>query len=142
MIAEPVSVYQQLRGSPAELRIVGAGLLGGFRSVPHSLDHSMHLRCILFLAGLGIALSAPAATDPLASVDPVVLTEYAVIFSVAALPLTYLPILLVANDRGYMGAYRNGRLANVLIVVRKVDRTGEGAERTRMDVPGIEAGGP
>jgi Mn2+/Fe2+ NRAMP family transporter len=47
-------------------------------------------------------------------VDAVVLTEYAVIFSVAALPLTYIPILLVANDKAYMGRYRNGRLANVL----------------------------
>jgi Mn2+/Fe2+ NRAMP family transporter len=45
-------------------------------------------------------------------VDPVVLTEYAVIFSVVALPLTYIPILLVANDRTYMGRYRNRRLAN------------------------------
>jgi manganese transport protein len=42
------------------------------------------------------------------------LTEYAVIFSVVALPLTYIPILLVANDRAYMGRYGNGRLANVL----------------------------
>jgi manganese transport protein len=47
-------------------------------------------------------------------VDPVQLTEYAVIFSVVALPLTYLPILLVANDRAYMGAHANGLLANVL----------------------------
>jgi Mn2+/Fe2+ NRAMP family transporter len=31
-----------------------------------------------------------------------------------ALPLTYLPILLVANDRAYMGAHANGLLANVL----------------------------
>ena len=45
-------------------------------------------------------------------VDPVLLTEYAVIFSVVALPLTYIPILLVANDRAYMGRYGNGRLAN------------------------------
>jgi Mn2+/Fe2+ NRAMP family transporter len=50
----------------------------------------------------------------LTGVDPVVLTEYAVIFSVVALPLTYVPILLVANDRTYMGQYRNGRLANIL----------------------------
>jgi Mn2+/Fe2+ NRAMP family transporter len=50
-------------------------------------------------------------------VDPVQLTEYAVIFSVVALPLTYLPVLLVANDREYMGRYRNGRLANVLGVL-------------------------
>ena len=35
--------------------------------------------------------------------DPVKLTEYSVIFSVVALPLTFLPILLVANDPSYMG---------------------------------------
>jgi Mn2+/Fe2+ NRAMP family transporter len=46
--------------------------------------------------------------------DPVKLTEYAVIFSVVALPLTYLPILLVANDRTYMGDHTNGKLANGL----------------------------
>jgi manganese transport protein len=50
----------------------------------------------------------------LTGVDPVQLTEYAVIFSVVALPLTYLPILLVANDRAYMGDHVNGRVANVL----------------------------
>jgi len=50
-------------------------------------------------------------------VDPVMLTEYAVIFSVVALPLTYIPILLVANDKSYMGSYRNGRLANAFGVV-------------------------
>ena len=46
-------------------------------------------------------------------VDPVLVTEVSVIFSVVALPLTYLPIFLVANDRAYMGRYRNGRVANV-----------------------------
>jgi len=45
-------------------------------------------------------------------IDPVMLTEYAVIFSVVALPLTYIPILLVANDKSYMGRYANGKLAN------------------------------
>jgi manganese transport protein len=50
----------------------------------------------------------------LTGVDPVQLTEYAVIFSVVALPLTYLPILLVANDRAYMGTHSNGRIANAL----------------------------
>jgi manganese transport protein len=47
-------------------------------------------------------------------IDPVMLTEYSVIFSVVALPLTYLPILLVANDRTYMGSHANGRLVNAL----------------------------
>jgi manganese transport protein len=45
-------------------------------------------------------------------VDPIMVTEISVIFSVVALPLTYLPILLVANDRAYMGRFANGRLAN------------------------------
>jgi len=47
-------------------------------------------------------------------IDPVKLTEYSVVFSVVALPLTYLPILLVANDHTYMGAHVNGRFANIL----------------------------
>jgi manganese transport protein len=46
-------------------------------------------------------------------VDPILVTEISVVFSVVALPLTYLPILLVANDRAYMGGYRNGWLGNV-----------------------------
>jgi manganese transport protein len=46
-------------------------------------------------------------------VDPILVTEVSVIFSAAALPLTYLPILLVANDRAYMGRHANGRAANV-----------------------------
>ena len=47
-------------------------------------------------------------------VDPVQVTEYAVIFAAVAMPLTYWPVLLVANDRAYMGEHRNGRLGNVL----------------------------
>jgi Mn2+/Fe2+ NRAMP family transporter len=44
--------------------------------------------------------------------DPILVTEFSVIFAVVALPLTYLPILLVANDRAYMGRNANGVLAN------------------------------
>jgi Mn2+/Fe2+ NRAMP family transporter len=63
---------------------------------------------VLLLLGMLIAMTG---------VDPVALTEYAVIFSVVALPLTYVPILLVANDRSYMGRYVNKRLANTLGLV-------------------------
>jgi manganese transport protein len=47
-------------------------------------------------------------------IDPVQVTEFAVIFSVVALPLSYLPVLLVANDRTYMQDEVNGRFANAL----------------------------
>jgi manganese transport protein len=53
----------------------------------------------------------------LTGVDPIQVTEFSVIFSAVALPLTYVPILLVANDRAYMGSYVNGKLGNVFGVV-------------------------
>ncbi|MBA4083981.1 MAG: hypothetical protein C0493_03390 [Kytococcus sp.] len=49
----------------------------------------------------------------LTTVDPIMVTEYSVVFSAVALPLTYIPILIVANDRTYMGDRVNGWLANV-----------------------------
>jgi manganese transport protein len=50
----------------------------------------------------------------LTTVDPIKVTEYSVVFSAVALPLTYFPILVVANDPDYMGDRTNGRLANAL----------------------------
>jgi Mn2+/Fe2+ NRAMP family transporter len=45
-------------------------------------------------------------------VDPIMVTEYSVVFSAIALPLTYLPILVVANDSEYMGDETNGKVTN------------------------------
>ena len=64
------------------------------------------------LAWLAMLLLALVIAET--GVDPVLVTEYSVIFSVVALPLTYLPILLIANDEDYMGEHRNGRFANAL----------------------------
>ncbi|KRF11354.1 hypothetical protein ASG90_16485 [Nocardioides sp. Soil797] len=50
----------------------------------------------------------------LSTVDPIMVTEISVVFSAVALPLTYFPILVVANDPDYMGQHANGRLANVM----------------------------
>ena len=47
-------------------------------------------------------------------VDPIMVTEISVVFSAVALPLTYFPILVVANDPDYLGEHVNGRLANTL----------------------------
>jgi Mn2+/Fe2+ NRAMP family transporter len=47
-------------------------------------------------------------------VDPILVTEFSVVFSAVALPLTYFPILVVANDPDYMGTHVNGRFSNVL----------------------------
>lgn len=47
-------------------------------------------------------------------VDPILVTEFSVVFSAVALPLTYFPILVVANEPDFMGEHVNGRLANLL----------------------------
>ncbi|GLZ28451.1 hypothetical protein Lesp02_06410 [Lentzea sp. NBRC 105346] len=50
----------------------------------------------------------------LTTTDPIMITEYSLVFSAVALPLTYLPILIVANDRDYLGDQVNSRTANAL----------------------------
>jgi len=61
-----------------------------------------------------IAFLVLAAAIVLTGIDPVEITEYSVVFSVIALPLTYLPVLLIARDREFMGEHANGWLSNVL----------------------------
>jgi Mn2+/Fe2+ NRAMP family transporter len=48
----------------------------------------------------------------LTAVDPIKVTEYSIVLSAAALPLTYFPLLVIANDRDYMGDRVNGRFIN------------------------------
>jgi Mn2+/Fe2+ NRAMP family transporter len=60
---------------------------------------------ILFVAALGIVLTG---------VDVMTLVEFAVLFSILVLPLTYLPLLLLAGDKNYMREHANGRLAKSL----------------------------
>jgi Mn2+/Fe2+ NRAMP family transporter len=48
------------------------------------------------------------------AVDPVLVTEYSVVFAAMALPLTYLPILIVANDPDYVGDLTNGPVRNAV----------------------------
>jgi Mn2+/Fe2+ NRAMP family transporter len=60
---------------------------------------------VLFLLALAIVLTG---------VDVMMLVEFAILFSILVLPLTYLPVLLLSEDRKYMRGYVNGRLAKTL----------------------------
>ena len=46
--------------------------------------------------------------------DPIKITVISMIFAVMALPFTFLPMLLVANDETYMGEHKNGRFGNTV----------------------------
>ena len=61
-----------------------------------------------------IALLLLSLALVLTGIDPLTLVEYAVLFSILVLPLTYLPLMLLAGDRKYMGEYANGILAKSL----------------------------
>lgn len=55
-----------------------------------------------------------ATAFALTAIDPIKITIYAVYLGAATLPFTFIPILIVANDRRYMADLTNGRLANFL----------------------------
>jgi Mn2+/Fe2+ NRAMP family transporter len=61
-----------------------------------------------------IAVMLVALAIVMTGVDVMSLVEYAVLFSIVVLPLTYLPLILLAGDKGYMGRYANKWLAKGL----------------------------
>jgi len=58
---------------------------------------------ICLVVGLGVLLTG---------LDPIKITELSVVFSAIARPLTYLSILVVANDPEYVGDQVNGAATN------------------------------
>ena len=61
-----------------------------------------------------IAVFAVALALVLIGLQPLQLAEYAVVSSILVLPLTYLPLLLLAGDRRFMRSHANGLLSKVL----------------------------
>jgi Mn2+/Fe2+ NRAMP family transporter len=50
----------------------------------------------------------------LTGVDVMTLVEFAILFSILVLPLTYLPLLMLSGNRKYMGQYVNGPVGKTL----------------------------
>ncbi|MFF2841358.1 NRAMP family divalent metal transporter [Paenarthrobacter sp. NPDC057981] len=80
---------------------------GKFRSPAQAARFHVSMIVVL-LAGVAVLATG---------VDPILVTEYSVVFSAIALPLTYLPILIVANDPQYMGKHVNSRAVNIAGVI-------------------------
>jgi Mn2+/Fe2+ NRAMP family transporter len=66
-----------------------------------------------FTAAYSLAIVAAVAIL-YTGLDPIKITVVSMIFAVMALPFTFLPMLLVANDETYMGDHRNGIFGNVV----------------------------
>ena len=107
-----IGIVAATTGAALETTLSSGYTLAQFFGWPWGKFHTpakaarFHLTMIVCLL-VGLAVLATG-------VDPILITEYSVVFSAIALPLTYLPILVVSNDPQYMGKYVNGRAANVL----------------------------
>ena len=64
---------------------------------------------LAWLASFGAALLLVES-----GVEAMQLVEWAVVFSIVVLPLSYLPLLLAASDRKYMNEHVNGWTSNIL----------------------------
>lgn len=108
-----------ISGSTVETAFAGAYNLSQFagwkwgRHHPPKKTPKFTASWLIFLALGGVVI--------MSGVDPVQLTEYAVIFSVVIMPLTYYPVVRIARDPKIMGKYANGRittiLANIYLVI-------------------------
>ena len=72
---------------------------------PHEVPRFTLAWLVTFAIGLAVVLSG---------IDPLQLVEWSILFSVVVLPLSYLPVILIANDRKYMREHVNGPVANAL----------------------------
>ncbi|MGN6058886.1 MAG: NRAMP family divalent metal transporter [Sphingomicrobium sp.] len=61
-----------------------------------------------------IAVMLVAVLIVLTGVEVMTLVEYSILFSIVVLPLSYFPLMLLANDKSYMGQYANRWLAKGL----------------------------
>jgi Mn2+/Fe2+ NRAMP family transporter len=104
-----------ISGSTVETAFAGAYNLSQFAGWKWGRRHSPQ-KTPKFTASWLIILALGAVVI-MSGVDPVQLTEYAVIFSVIIMPLTYYPVVKVARDKQLMGEYANGRITNILAYI-------------------------
>ncbi len=64
-----------------------------------------------------VAMILVAAVIVLLPVNPISFTTVTMALGAAALPFTFIPLLLIANDRRVMGRQRNTRATNVLAII-------------------------
>lgn len=79
------------------------------KTVTPKADPRFHLVCLV---------AAVIATGfVLTSIDPIEVTIVSVVLGAAAIPLTYFPVMVVANDRDFMGRWVNGRATNAVSTI-------------------------
>jgi Mn2+/Fe2+ NRAMP family transporter len=107
-----VGMFGCVLGAAAEVSLATAQAVSQFFGWPWGA--SRRARDVRGYTTVTLVTVALATLILLCGFDPVKVTVLALIFSAAALPLTFYPMLIVANDRDYMGEHTNGVVFNML----------------------------
>jgi manganese transport protein len=107
-----LGMFFAFAGAAIETALSAAYNLAQFAGWPWGLDKRPREAPRFALAWIVVFVLATGVV--MTGIDPVSVVEYSIVFSVVVLPLSYFPVLAVARDRGIMGPYANGPLANVL----------------------------
>jgi len=107
-----LGMFFAFAGAAIETALSAAYNLAQFAGWPWGLDKRPREAPRFALAWIVVFVLATAVV--MTGIDPVSVVEYSIVFSVVVLPLSYFPVLAVARDRGIMGPYANGPMANVL----------------------------
>jgi Mn2+/Fe2+ NRAMP family transporter len=105
-----VGVFGCVLGAAAEVSLATAQAVSQFFGWPWGA--SRRAREVPGYTIVTVVMVVLATLILLCGFDPVKVTVLALIFSAAALPLTFYPMLIVANDTGYMGDSANGVVSN------------------------------
>jgi Mn2+/Fe2+ NRAMP family transporter len=101
-----------ITGAAIETALSSAYMCCQFFNLPWSKNKPLKEAPLFYAIWMGIVVMSALAA--IMGPEPMQVVEYAVIFSVLALPLTNLVILMAANDRDIMREHTNGVLANAL----------------------------
>jgi Mn2+/Fe2+ NRAMP family transporter len=107
-----LGLFFAFAGAAIETALSAAYNLAQFAGWPWGKSKRPREAARFSLAWVAVFVAATAVV--MTGVDPVQVVEVSIVFSVVVLPLTYLPVLLVARDRKVMGEHANGWFANVL----------------------------
>src|ERR1043166_652220 len=112
LIAALLGMFFAFSGAAIETCLSAAYSLAQFFGWPWGKFRGPRKAARWYFAWIIIFIFAAAIT--LTGVDPVNLVEASIIFSIVILPLTYFPVLAVAQNKSVMGKFASGRLTNVL----------------------------
>jgi Mn2+/Fe2+ NRAMP family transporter len=105
-----VGLFGCVLGAAAEVSLATAQAVSQFFGWPWGA--SKRARDVPGYTAVTLTMIAVATAVLLCGFDPIKVTVIALIFSAAALPLTFYPMLIVANDPHYMGSSVNGIVSN------------------------------